>query len=215
MYRLFNGCRIKQVCSDSLINQFIQKKYKMKFFFLIVVLTGSMQMTLAQSKYFTKAGKISFYSKAPIEDIEAHNTKAVSVFDAATGQIEFSVLMKGFEFQKAKMQEHFNENYVESDKYPKAVFTGTIKNAGDLKLSQDGVYSATVSGTLTMHGITKPQNAQAVITVKNGIVSAVSDFSITLADYDIKIPALVADNISKTVRVVINVPLFQPLGSKG
>lgn len=185
-----------------------------KLFFTVVYIAACSHIATAQTKYFTKAGKISFYSKAPIEDIEAHNTKGVSVFDVSTGQIEFSVLMKGFEFEKAKMQEHFNENYVESDKYPKAVFTGTIKNASALKLSQDGVYNTEITGNLTIHGVTKPQTIQAVITVKDGIVSAVSEFTIAVADYDIKIPSLVANNIGKTVKVVINVPSYQPLGSK-
>lgn len=198
---------------DQLFN--LLKMKKIKFTFFIIFIVAFAQIATAQTRYFTKAGKISFYSKAPIENIEAHNTKAVSVFDVSTGQMEFSVLMKGFEFAKAKMQEHFNENYLESDKYPKAVYTGTIKNASTLKLDQDGVYNIDVTGNLTMHGITKPQDVQAVITVKNGIVSAVSEFTITLADYDIKIPALVANNISKIVKVVIDVPSYQLMGSKG
>lgn len=188
--------------------------YQMKLLFMVVCLAAVTQTINAQ-KYFTKAGKISFYSKAPIEDIEAHNTKGVSVFDVSTGQIEFSVLMKGFEFEKAKMQEHFNENYVESDKYPKAIYAGTIKNVGAIKLNQDGVYNVEVSGNLTIHGVTKPQTVQAAITVKDGSISAASDFTITVADYDIKIPSLVANNIGKTVKVSISVPSYQPLGSKG
>jgi polyisoprenoid-binding protein YceI len=179
-----------------------------------MAILSCMQVSHAQTKFFSKAGKISFYSKAPMEDIEAHNTKAVSVFDGSTGQIEFSVLIKGFEFQKAKMQEHFNEDYLESDKYPKAVFTGTITNVKDLNLLKDGTYNLDVTGSLSMHGVSRPQAAKAVITVKDGTVSAVADFTVTLADYDIKIPALVADNISKTVKIVVNVPSYQPLSPK-
>jgi polyisoprenoid-binding protein YceI len=186
----------------------------MKMLFLTVIMISFSQLSFAQSKYFSKAGKISFYSKAPLEDIEAHNTKAVSVFDLSTGQIEFSVLIKGFEFEKAKMQEHFNENYLESDKYPKAVFTGTMNNFKEINLAKDGVYNVDVSGSLRLHGITKSQSAKAVITVKGGTVSAVSDFTIALADFNIKIPALVAEKISKTVRVVVNVPSYQSLTSK-
>ncbi|HZG23841.1 MAG TPA: YceI family protein [Chitinophagaceae bacterium] len=186
----------------------------MKLLFLTVIMISCSQLSFAQAKYFSKAGKISFYSKAPLEDIEAHNTKAVSVFDLSTGQIEFSVLIKGFEFEKAKMQEHFNENYLESDKYPKAVFTGTMNNFKEINLAKDGVYNVDVSGSLQLHGITKSQSAKAVITVKGGTVSAVSDFTIALADFNIKIPALVAEKISKTVRVVVNVPSYQSLTSK-
>ncbi|MBE7172148.1 MAG: YceI family protein [Williamsia sp.] len=176
----------------------------------VLVCILSVQSVAAQ-KYFTKSGNITFYSKAPLENIEARNTKGVSVFDQASGRIEFSVLLKGFEFEKAKMQEHFNENYVESDKYPKAVFTGNIKDGTNLKLDKDGNYTVEVNGTLTMHGVTKPQNAQATFTVKGGTISAVSEFTVLLADYNIQIPSLVADKVSKNVRVVINVPAYQPM----
>src|SRR3982750_2211619 len=80
----------------------------------------------SQNRYFTKTGKVSFFSKASLENIEAHNKNAVSVFDRTTGQVEVSILMKAFEFEKALMEEHFNENYVESDKFPKSVFKGKI-----------------------------------------------------------------------------------------
>jgi polyisoprenoid-binding protein YceI len=148
-----------------------------------------------------------------MEDIEAHNSKAVSVFDLSSGQIEFSVLLKGFEFQKARMQEHFNENYVESDKYPKSVFTGTIKNAADIKPDKDGVYNVKVSGQLTLHGVTKPQEVDASFTVSNGKISGAAEFVVTVADYNIKIPALVKDNIGKTVKIVVNVPSYQPMAA--
>jgi polyisoprenoid-binding protein YceI len=181
------------------------------FLLSAIILTSC--VSHAQSRYFSKAGKISFYSKAPMENIEAHNNKAVSVVDVSTGQVEFSVLLKGFEFQKARMQEHFNENYVESDKYPKSVFTGSIKNPGDIKLDKDGVYNVKVSGQLTLHGVTKPQDVDASFTVQNGRISAVAEFVVTVADYNIKIPALVKDNIGKTVKIVVNVPSYQPMGT--
>lgn len=175
----------------------------------LVIFTACMQWVSAQGKYYTKSGNVSFYSKSPMENIEAHNGKGVSVFDIASGRLEFSVLLKGFEFEKAKMQEHFNEEYVESDKFPKAVFAGNIKDIGAMKVGKDGTYTVQVSGTLTMHGVTKPQNAQATFTVKNGTISAVSQFTVPLSDYDIKIPSLVADKISNIIEIVINVPFYQ------
>ncbi len=180
-----------------------------KVLLVVLIISASLQTTIAQKKFISKTAKISFYSKAPLEDIEAHNTKALSAFDAGSGQIEFSVLMKGFEFEKAKMQEHFNENYVESDKFPKAVFTGNIKNPGDLKLDKDGTFKAEISGTLTLHGVTKSQHVEAVFYVKNGFVTAVADFAIAVADYNIKIPSLVAEKISKSIKVVVNVASYQ------
>ncbi len=146
-----------------------------------------------------------------MENIEAHNSKCVSVFDVSSGKLEFSVLLKGFEFEKAKMQEHFNEEYVESDKFPKAVFSGNIKEIGNLKTGKDGTYTVQVSGTLTMHGVTKPQDAQATFTVKGGTISAVSELTVVLADYNIEIPSLVADKVSKNVRIVVNVPAYEPM----
>ena len=178
---------------------------------LLVMLASAFQFAAAQTKYYSKAGKVSFYSKAPMESIEAHNAKGVTVFDMASGRIEFSVLLKGFEFEKAKMQEHFNEDYVESDKFPKAVFTGNLKDVSNLKTDKDGTYTLLLSGTLTMHGITKPQTAQAIFSVKAGTISAVTEFTVLLADYNIQVPSLVADKISKNVRIVINVPSYQPM----
>lgn len=179
------------------------------FLFFLLVLTIHI-VASGQTAFFSKDGKISFYSKAPMENIEAHNSKAVSVFDAASGQVEFSVLMKGFEFEKAKMQEHFNENYVESDKFPKATFVGKIQNIQTLKITQDGNYALKVAGTLTIHGVSKDQTAQAVFTVKDGNISAVSEFTISLADYNIQIPSLVAEKVSKTVKIAISIPSYKP-----
>lgn len=170
--------------------------------------------TAAQTKYFTKAGSIRFYSKSSLENIEAVNNKVVSVWDVSTGQVEFAALMKGFEFEKALMQEHFNENYVESDKYPKAIFTGIIENSKAISLAEDNVATVKVNGSLTMHGVTKPVNTMATITVKNGIVQAYCSFSIALADYKIEIPSIVSDKINKTIGIAVNIPAYQALATK-
>ena len=139
---------------------------------LLFVMLVTASVSFAQEKFFTKTGKINFFSKATLEDIEAKNKTVTAVIDSKSGAIQFSVQMKGFEFEKKLMQQHFNENYVESDKFPKAVFTGKIQNAQDLKLTQDGTYALKVNGSLTIHGVTKEQNAQAVFTVKGGNIEA-------------------------------------------
>jgi hypothetical protein len=184
----------------------------MKILLTIFFFLASFSSVLCQEKLYTKDGLASFYSKAPIEDIEAHNKKLLSVWNTATGQIEFSVLMKGFEFEKALMQEHFNENYVESDKFPKAVFKGTIKEPVQSMLTRDGTFNVTVSGNLTLHGITRQLAVPATITVKNNTISATSTFSIALADYNIKIPGIVRRNISNNILIKIIIPSYQPLG---
>lgn len=168
----------------------------------------------AQPKYFTKSGKISFYSKSPMENIEAVNNKVVSVWDVATGQLEFAVLMKGFEFAKALMQEHFNENYVESDKYPKAVFKGIIENSNTLSLTTDNSVTVNVNGYLTMHGLTNPVKTTGVITIKNGVISATSNFSVALSNYGISIPSIVAGKINKNIAIVVTIPAYQLMPAK-
>jgi hypothetical protein len=160
----------------------------------------------AQTKYFSRNGEISFYSEAPLEQIEAHNTSANSVLDAATGQIEFAVLMKAFGFEKALMEEHFNENYVESGKYPKSTFKGKVENISEADLSKDGKYKVKISGQLTLHGVTKDVSTSGVIEVKNGNVNATSEFSILLDDYQIVIPKLVKDKISNEVKITVSIP---------
>jgi hypothetical protein len=161
----------------------------------------------AQDRYFTKSGDIKFSSKAPMENIEAVNKSVTCVLDAKTGAIQFAVLMKGFEFAKALMQDHFNENYIESDKFPKGEFKGQVENTSSLNLTQDGTYPVNVTGKLTMHGVTKDVKADGKIVVGDGKVVASSDFAILLSDYDIKIPSLVENNISNTININVNCAL--------
>src|SRR5436190_22377280 len=119
----------------------------------------------AQDKFFTKTGKISFYSKAIIENIEAHNRSVTCVIDTKTGLVQFSVPIKGFEFEKALMQEHFNENYLESDKYPKSTFRGKILNMDKANYTKKGTYPVEVEGDLFIHGVTKHVKQKGTITV--------------------------------------------------
>lgn len=138
-----------------------------------------------------------------MEKIEAINTSASTVIDVSTGAMEWAVLIQGFQFEKALMQEHFNENYMESDKFPKARFKGKIDNLAAVNFSKDGTYNVTASGTMEIHGVSKPVTVQGTITVKKGVVSAQSKLTVALADYGIEIPKLVADNISKTVDITV------------
>lgn len=168
--------------------------------------------TQAQDKFFTKTGKVNFDATAPQspEDIAGVNKSVVCVLDSKSGNIQFAVLMKGFEFQRALMQEHFNENYVESDKYPKTEFKGIIVNNNVVSYLKDGSYNATVKGKLTIHGETKDVEAKGNILVKGGKISASAEFVIQLSDYKITIPQLVADKVSKTAKIGIDCSL-EPL----
>lgn len=162
-------------------------------------------------KYFTKNAHIGFFSDTPIEKIEAHNTSSNCVFDLATGRIEFSALIKGFQFERALMQEHFNENYLESDKFPKAVFKGQIDNYRKIDPAKNTKHIVRVSGDLTMHGVTKSLSTQAVIDVKDGNMKTSSEFQIAVADFQVEIPSLVKDQIAKNVKVKVEADL-KPLG---
>ena len=180
-----------------------------KLILLFVCITGCVSLAVGQ-KYYSKTGHVHFISEAPIETIEADNNNCYVVFDEATGQFEFSVLIKGFTFQKALMQEHFNENYMESDTYPKAVYKGSITNWASIHLMNDHVFEVNVEGQLTIHGITKPFKCPASLTMKNGGVSANAAFEIVIADFNIQIPKVVRDNISKSVKVTVKADL-QPI----
>jgi polyisoprenoid-binding protein YceI len=156
-------------------------------------------------KYFTKNGKINFDATSPNspEKVEAINRTVTCVVDTKTGNIQFAALMKGFEFEKALMQEHFNENYVESDKFPKAEFKGLIDANDAVNYSKDGTYAVKVKGKLTIHGETRDVEANGKMVVQNGKVNAFADFTIALSDYKIAIPGLVADKVSKTAKISV------------
>lgn len=164
----------------------------------------------AQGKYFTKTGNVAFYSTAPLEDIEAKTNTAAAILDTKTGLLRFSVLMKSFEFDKALMQEHFNEHYVESDKFPKAEFKGTVVNNSEINYSKPGVYTAKVKGTLTMHGVTKDVETNGTVKADTDNLKTTATFTVQLSEYGIKIPKLVNDKISNKVKIVIDCKL-EPL----
>lgn len=173
----------------------------MKYIFIILFLSAG-QLT-AQSKYFTRNGNITFFSKAPLENIEAVNQQVSAILDFASGEAAFQVLMKGFQFKKALMQEHFNESYVESDKYPKATFKGKIKNPSAVNLKQNGVYVVNIAGTLDMHGVSNPVDASGTVEMKDGKMYVKSKFNIKSKDYKIKIPTAVKDNIAESIEVTV------------
>ncbi len=178
-----------------------------KGFFAIAAFMVIMQTVNAQDKIFTKAGTITFDASGKMEKIQATNNKATCILITSTGQMEFAVLMKGFEFEKALMEEHFNENYVESDKYPKSTFKGKVDNISDVSFTKDGTYPVTISGDLTIHGVTKPVTAKGTFTVANGVVTGKSEFNILLSDFNISIPSVVKENISNEAKIMVDVKL--------
>ena len=155
-------------------------------------------------KFISKNSHVWFIASTPLENIVGNNSQAVSILDPASGDIAFNLLVKSFEFKVALMQEHFNENYMESDKYPKATFKGKITGNAAIDYKKDGVYHADVSGDLTIHNVTRPVSVKGTVEVKGGIVSAKARFIVKPADYDIAIPAVVENKIAKEVEVNVD-----------
>lgn len=186
----------------------------MRSFLLLGSLLLGMSASTCAQKFFTKSGRIDFNATAPAspEKIEATNRTVTCVIDAATGNMQFAVLVKGFTFERALMQEHFNENYMESEKFPRAEFKGAIVNNSSVNYNKDGEYPVTVKGKLTVHGETKDVESNGKITIKAGKPSASASFSIVLADYKVAVPSLVADKVNKTAQIIVTCAL-DPLKS--
>jgi hypothetical protein len=169
----------------------------------LITLAMSISVGLfAQDIFSTKTAQIHFFSDNPVEKIEATNNEASSLLKK-DGDMAFNVLIKGFKFERALMQEHFNENYMESDKFPKASFKGKITNPEVINWEKDGDYKVKVSGDLTIHGETQKVNHDAVISIKSGKVSGKSKFKVKCADYKIAIPSVVKDKIAESIDVTV------------
>jgi YceI-like domain len=176
----------------------------MKKLFFAALAVCAFYTSPAQLRYFTKTGSVSFQAGTALEDIDGTNKSVTSVFDAITGQIEFALLVKGFEFKSALMMEHFNENYLESNKYPKSVFKGKITNIDKVNFKKTGEYPVTVKGVLDIHGVSKEIETSGVFKILNDeTITSTASFSIVLEDYKISIPGLVKDKISKTAKITV------------
>ncbi|MFT3933429.1 MAG: YceI family protein [Chitinophagaceae bacterium] len=176
----------------------------MKKIHLVVMALLCMEMVTAQELFVTRHGQVSFFGKTPLENIEAVNNEASSVLNLQTGEVGFALLVKGFHFERALMEDHFNENYMESDKMPKASFKGKITNASSIVPGKDGSYAVTATGDITVHGITKTITVSGTIVIKNAVPQLLAKFVIMPKDYGIKIPSLVADKIADRMNVSVD-----------
>ncbi len=173
---------------------------KRSFFvlFLSLVFTG-----INAQKLMTRNGYIKFFSHAPLEDIKAENNQVSSVIDLSNGTFAFVVPIKGFQFEKALMQEHFNENYLESGAYPNGTFKGNIEEYTKIDMDKDGTYKLKMSGVMRIHGVEKKIVEVVEFTVNGGKLNLFSVFNIKPSDYEIKIPASKQDNIADTLEVTV------------
>lgn len=175
----------------------------LKHLLCLLLLIGVVGQAAAQ-KYYSKTGDITFSSKTPLEDIEAESHTASTVMDLESGKIQWAVLIKSFEFEKALMQEHFNENYMESNTYPKAKFAGKIADVDALDLGKDGSTDVVITGELNIHGVSQQITTNASFDVKGGKIIGTSQLKIAVADYGIEIPSVVKDNIAKEITIKIH-----------
>lgn len=162
---------------------------------------GMASFVSAQTKYITKTGHIWFFSHTIIEDIEAHSHQVVAIVIPSTGSIVIGIPILSFEFKKTLMQEHFNENYLESSKYPKATFQGVIKDPSSINTAKNGTYNTSVEGNLTIHNVTHKIKADGVVTVKDGKYNVTSKFIVSPKDYGIPIESRFLDHIASNIEL--------------
>ena len=155
----------------------------------------------------TRSGEISFFSSTPIEDIEALNNSATCIFKSSSGELAFNVFMKRFSFDRAAMEEHFNRDYVHSDEFPKASFQGVITDIDQIDLSVKGQWKVTVTGSLTIHGVTRSVEESGIIEILDDGILLSSTFSVTLSDYDVKVPSNFLKRISKEIEISVKASL--------
>jgi len=161
---------------------------------------------IAKDIYYTRSGIVSFFSSTPIEDIKAINEQTTCVLDMDNGDVSFRIPILGFNFKNGLMQEHFNENYLESDLYPKSVFKGKISDWENIDISSKPA-DVTIEGELTIHGVKKSIKESGRIWYNEDKISGQCKFNIAVADYNIKIPRIVRENIAEIIEVSVNVTL--------
>lgn len=170
--------------------------------FILALLVFSAVGTIAQSKFIAKNAYISFFSSTPMEDILGESNEAVTILNAETGEIAFQALMTTFHFKRALMEEHFNENYMESAKFPKAKFNGKIEGFNKSMLTTP-IADVKVSGTLSVHGVEKSITIPARLGIENGKLSGYAKFKVVPEEYGIAVPSLVRDKIGKEMEVTV------------
>jgi polyisoprenoid-binding protein YceI len=167
------------------------------------------EFSIHKGKYFTNTGKVSFFSTTPFENIAALNSKVTSFLDTDEGSVVFSILIKDFVFDKSLMQEHFNENYMESDKYPRSTFKGKVVNLTEVKFNENGKYNTIIQGEFTIHNVTRMIKVNGTMEVKDGKIFAKAKFPVRIEDYKIKVPKVVFQNIAEIVEVTVDM-IYDP-----
>lgn len=185
------------------------------FCLLLLALFGALaaRPAAAQTVFVTRTAQLAFFSTTPVENIDAKSNRAMSALDPKNHTVYFKVDNTSFEFPRKLMQEHFNDNYIESAKYPFSEFTGQYTGAVDTE--HDGSYPVLVTGKLKLHGVEKPYQMPGVVTVSNHQLAVAASFTIRLQDHHIEIPTLVMTKVAEQVKVTVKAAYeSKPLASK-
>ena len=176
-----------------------------KIAFLLALLLSCISLTAQQ--YVTRSAQVHLLSTTPIEDIEGHNVQASMIFDGATGEVAVQVPILGFHFDRALLEEHFNENYMESDKFPKASFRGTIQG-WTLALAEGESREVLVSGTFEVHGESVTRDFDGAVRLEGGQLTVECAFEVRPEDHGISIPGVVRDNIAQIISIDVSAQLL-------
>lgn len=182
----------------------------MKIKLVILAVLATFVFSASVEKHMTRSGKIEIFSETPMFTIEATNHKVGSIINTKTGDVVASTLVRSFKFREALVEEHFNENYMESAKYPKATFKGRISNNSDVNYDKDGIYNIFIEGKLSIHGTTNPIKEKGTITIKDGKISAKTDFMVSLKGYGIKVEKAYTDAIKDEIELKVTLD-FTPI----
>lgn len=166
---------------------------------LIVMVSQLIAVTCYGQLYMTITGETSFFSETPLENIAAVNKQVLVILNTANGEIAIKMHQRGFHFPNKLMEEHFNENYMETEKYPAAVFTGKIKEPIDY--SKDGSYAVSVDGIMDMHGVKQNRTLKGQLAVSGGQITITCAFDVKLTDHKIEVPTLVVAKIAESIAV--------------
>jgi polyisoprenoid-binding protein YceI len=183
----------------------------MRKLLLLLLLIYTASSSKSQTVYVSDSGQVSFYSYALLEDITATTGSVNGLLNALTGEIAFIIPIRSFKFAKSLMQEHFNEKYMESDKFPNATYKGNIIEKPDY--TAKGTYPVTSKGKLTIHGIEKEVNESGTLQIDSGRMVLNSTFRVALQDFNITKPSLLFNNIADTIDVKINA-IYHPFKKK-
>jgi polyisoprenoid-binding protein YceI len=170
-----------------------------RIYTIVLLLFSSVCASAQSGLYNTKQSEFSFYSKAPLEDIEAKNTRATSILNTTNNEMVVIVPIAKFVFPNKLMQQHFNENYMESEKYPHATFKGKMNE--EIDFSKPGVYDVSATGVLNIHGVNRERTIKGKLTVSDKLFSLVTSFDVMLSDHNIDIPKLVFNKIAEKIAV--------------